>query len=60
MNAFGVFSVIVLLFVIYNFLRMVYNMADRKYREGYRKLCDCPCRGFKGPMCKCNPSCPCK
>ena len=35
MNAFGVFTVIVLLFVIYKFLSMVYDMADRKYREGY-------------------------
>lgn len=35
MNAFGVFSVIVILFVTYQFLRIVYNMADKKYREGY-------------------------
>jgi hypothetical protein len=35
MNAFGVFSVIVILFVTYQLLRVVYNMADKKYREGY-------------------------
>ena len=36
MNVFGVLSVIVLLFVTYKFLSMVYNMADRRYREGYK------------------------
>ena len=61
MNAFGVFTVIVLLFVIYKFLKMVYEMAERKVREGYSHInCGCPCRGFKGPMCKCPPVCNCK
>ena len=35
MNAFTIFSVIVLLFVGYHFLKMIYNFADRKYREGF-------------------------
>ena len=36
MNVLGFFTVIVLLFVIYNFLKMVYDMTDRKFREGYK------------------------
>ena len=36
MNAFGVFTVIVLLFVIYKFLKMIYEMTERKVREGYK------------------------
>lgn len=36
-------------------------MAERKVREGYSDInCRCPCRGFKGPMCKCPPVCNCK
>ena len=61
MNPIGVFKVIVLLFVIYNFLKMVYDMGVRRVREAYRGMsCSCPCRGFKGPMCRCKDVCPCK
>jgi hypothetical protein len=61
MNPIGVFTVIVLLFVIYNFLKMVYEMGVHRVREGYtEKGCGCPCRGFKGPMCRCGAVCPCK
>tara|TARA_Y100000816_G_C26005618_1_gene525546 strand:+ start:220 stop:381 length:162 start_codon:yes stop_codon:yes gene_type:complete len=38
MDAFTIFSAIVLLFVAYHFLKMIYNFADRKYREGFNKL----------------------
>jgi|DEB0MinimDraft_4_1074332.scaffolds.fasta_scaffold494285_1 hypothetical protein len=61
MNPIGLFTVIVLLFVIYKFLKMVYEMGVRRVREGYtEKRCGCPCRGFKGPMCRCGPVCRCK
>lgn len=36
MNPIGVFTVIVLLFVIYKFLKMVYEMGVRRVREGYQ------------------------
>ena len=61
MNIFGAFAVVVLLFVIYQFLSSVYHSAKRNYREGFKGDCMCNsdmCRNMPGNhYCRCGNNC---
>ena len=61
MNVFGTFAVVVLLFVIYQFLSTIYHSALRSWREGFKSSCECSddnCRNAPGNhSCRCGNNC---
>ena len=61
MNIFGIFKLIVMIFVAYQLAMSLYSKLRIKYREGYKTAkCHCGCKGLKGLLCNCKVNCPCK
>jgi len=49
MDKLGLFTTLIILFVLYQFLSTIYNYGRRRLREGTRSIC--------GPGCDCKGNC---